>query len=85
MSRKENCWDNAAMVSFFEKLKVEPIYTEDLKEKATRILVCFSILKCSTTPSDAIRQTATLALKIMKITIMRSAHEAASTARGDHQ
>jgi len=85
MNRKGNCWDNAAMVSFFERLKVEPIYAEGLKEKATRILVCLSILKCSTTPSDAIRQTATLAPKIMKTTIIRSAHEAASTFRGDHQ
>jgi len=85
MNRKGNCWDNTAMVSFFERPKVEPIYTERLKEKATRILVCLSILKCSTTPSDAIQQTATLAPKIMKTTIMRSAHEAASTFRGDHQ
>jgi len=33
MSRKGNCWDNAAMESFFARLKVESIYAEDLKGK----------------------------------------------------
>lgn len=28
MSRKGNCWDNAAMESFFARLKVEEIYTQ---------------------------------------------------------
>jgi transposase InsO family protein len=28
MSRKGNCWDNAAMASFFSRLKVELIYAE---------------------------------------------------------
>ena len=31
MSRKGNCWDNAVIVSFFARLKVELIYTEDYK------------------------------------------------------
>jgi len=26
MSRKGNCWDNAAMESFFSRLKVESVY-----------------------------------------------------------
>jgi len=29
MSRKGNCWDNAAMESFFVRLKIESIYAED--------------------------------------------------------
>jgi len=33
MSRKGNCWDNAAMESFFARLKVECIYAEDIKSK----------------------------------------------------
>lgn len=33
MSRKGNCWDNAAMESFFARLKVESIYAENLKDK----------------------------------------------------
>jgi transposase InsO family protein len=31
MSRKGNCWDNAAMESFFGRLKVELIYAENYK------------------------------------------------------
>ena len=31
MSRKGNCWDNAAMESFFARLKVESIYAESFK------------------------------------------------------
>ena len=33
MSRKGNCWDNAAMESFFARLKVESIYAEDVNNK----------------------------------------------------
>ena len=33
MSRKGNCWDNAAMESFFARLKVECSYAEDIKSK----------------------------------------------------
>lgn len=32
MSRKGNCWDNAAMESFFSRLKVELIYAENYRE-----------------------------------------------------
>jgi putative transposase len=28
MSRKGNCWDNAAMESFFSRLKVESVYAD---------------------------------------------------------
>ena len=31
MGRKGNCWDNAAMESFFSRLKVELIYAENYK------------------------------------------------------
>jgi transposase InsO family protein len=31
MSRKGNCWDNAAMESFFSRLKVELVYAENFK------------------------------------------------------
>jgi len=33
MSRKGNCWDNAAMESFFARLKVESIYTESFSNR----------------------------------------------------
>lgn len=33
MSRKGNCWDNAAMESFFRSLKVESIYHETFKTR----------------------------------------------------
>jgi len=35
MSRKGNCWDNAAMESFFSRLKVELIYAENYKTVET--------------------------------------------------
>lgn len=35
MSRKGNCWDNAAMESFFSRLKVELIYAENYKHVET--------------------------------------------------
>ena len=33
MSRKGNCWDNAAMESFFGRFKVEALYAEDVTNK----------------------------------------------------
>lgn len=33
MSRKGNCWDNAAMESFFGRFKVEALYAEDITNK----------------------------------------------------
>ena len=33
MSRKGNCWDNAAMESFFFRLKVECVYAEEINTK----------------------------------------------------
>ena len=33
MSRKGNCWDNAAMESFFARFKVEALYAEEINTK----------------------------------------------------
>lgn len=33
MSRKGNCWDNAAMESFFARFKVESLYAEDVNNR----------------------------------------------------
>lgn len=33
MSRKGNCWDNAAIESFFARMKVESIYAERFQTK----------------------------------------------------
>ena len=33
MSRKGNCWDNAAMESFFASFKVEALYAENIVTK----------------------------------------------------
>lgn len=33
MSRKGNCWDNAAMEAFFARFKVEALYAEDVTNK----------------------------------------------------
>ena len=34
MSRKANCWDNAAMESFFKTLKVERVYQVPYESRA---------------------------------------------------
>lgn len=33
MSRKGNCWDNAAMEAFFARFKVEALYAEDIRTR----------------------------------------------------
>lgn len=45
MSRKGNCWDNAAMESFFARLKVESIYGENLKEKKEAYACVFEYIE----------------------------------------
>ena len=40
MSRKRNCWDNAAMESFFARLKVESIYAESFNGKKEEAYAC---------------------------------------------
>jgi len=45
MSRKGNCWDNAAMESFFSRLKVELIYAEQLKNFEQAKLLIFEYIE----------------------------------------
>ena len=45
MSRKGNCWDNAAMESFFARLKVEYIYPENLKGKQDAYTCVFGYIE----------------------------------------
>lgn len=45
MSRKGNCWDNAAMESFFARLKVESIYAENLKGKQDAYACVFEYIE----------------------------------------
>jgi putative transposase len=41
MSRKENCWDNVVVESFFKSLKTELIYGNKLISKEQRKLEIF--------------------------------------------
>ena len=45
MSRKGNCWDNAAMESFFARLKVESIHGETIKGKADAYSLVFEYIE----------------------------------------
>ena len=45
MSRKGNCWDNAAMESFFARLRVEHIYYEELNTQADVYSAVFEYIK----------------------------------------
>ena len=45
MSRKGNCWDNAAMESFFARLKVESIYGERLNGKEDAYACVFEYIE----------------------------------------
>ena len=45
MSRKGNCWDNAAMESFFSRLKVELVYAEQLKNFEQAKLLIFEYIE----------------------------------------
>jgi putative transposase len=45
MSRKGNCWDNAAMESFFARLKVESIYAENIKGKSDAYSCVFEYIE----------------------------------------
>jgi len=45
MSRRGNCWDNAAMESFFSRLKVELVYAETLKNFAQVKLLIFEYIE----------------------------------------
>ena len=45
MSRKGNCWDNAAMESFFSRLKVESIYAEQPTTKQEAYSLVFEYIE----------------------------------------
>jgi len=45
MSRRGNCWDNAAMESFFSRLKVELVYAEQLKNFEQAKLLIFEYIE----------------------------------------
>lgn len=45
MSRKGNCWDNAAMESFFRSLKVECIYHQSLKTREEAKMIIFDYIE----------------------------------------
>lgn len=45
MSRKGNCWDNAAMESFFSRLKVELVYAEQFKNFEQAKLLIFEYIE----------------------------------------
>lgn len=46
MSRKGNCWDNAAMESFFARFKVEALYAEDVTTKQEAYMCAFDYIEC---------------------------------------
>lgn len=45
MSRKGNCWDNAAMESFFARFKVESLYAEDINTKQEAYTCVFDYIE----------------------------------------
>ena len=57
MSRKGNCWDNAAMESFFARLKLESLYAEDFKTKREAYSCVFKYIEMFYNP---IRRRSTL-------------------------
>ena len=83
MSRKGNCWDNAAMESFFARLKVEYIYPESLKgKKKMPMHLCLTISKPFTIRLD---DTLPMTIKvriIMRMNTMISLHKSVPTFRG---
>lgn len=45
MSRDGNCWDNAAMESFFARFKVEALYAEDVTTKQEAYFCVFEYIE----------------------------------------
>lgn len=45
MSRVGNCWDNAAMESFFRSLKVESIYHQSIKTREEAKALIFDYIE----------------------------------------
>ena len=46
MSRRGNCYDNAAMESFFKTLKVELVYHEEYATRAEAMASIFEYVEC---------------------------------------
>lgn len=55
MSRKGNCWDNAAMESFFGTLKDECVGSTIYSSREEARLALFTYLRCIITGKDDIR------------------------------
>jgi len=82
MSRKRNCWDNAAVESFIARLKVESVYAERFNAKQDAYSCVFEYIE---TFYNTIRRHSANGYKspaIMKMDITRSAHNTVSTFRG---
>lgn len=45
MSRKGNCWDNAAMEAFFSRFKVEALYAEEINTKKEAYCCAFEYIE----------------------------------------
>lgn len=45
MSRKGNCWDNAAMESFFSRFKVEALYAEEVRDRQEAYSMVFEYIE----------------------------------------
>jgi putative transposase len=56
MSRKGECWDNAAMESFFSTLKLERVHRQRYKTRDEARADIFDILSGSTTPNVVTRR-----------------------------
>ncbi len=82
MSRKGNCWDNAAMESFFGRMKLSLFMQSDLMVSKMLIVVYLNILKLSIIRLGDTLLMATKAQIIMKMNITISALKTVSTFRG---
>lgn len=45
MSRKDNCWDNAPMESFFKTLKIECVYRQTFKNLESARTIIFNYIE----------------------------------------
>jgi putative transposase len=59
MSRKANCYDNAAMESFFATLKTECFQEKIPKNRAEARAMLFDFVELSTTPNASTRRSVT--------------------------
>jgi Integrase core domain len=56
MSRRGNCWDNAASESFFATLKTEPVMDADWATREEARCALFGTSRCGTFVTDGIRR-----------------------------